>query len=85
MDGTLFKSFSRKQVKIFNFYNDLYFSYETFFCVITKGQTESNIKKASGSSSSSTSAPAVVSCRHCTFTNKAGKESCEMCGLPLSG
>ena len=48
------------------------------------------MKEAQGNAqanNASTSAPAAtnVSCRHCTFTNPAGNESCEMCGLPLSG
>ncbi|KAI7896832.1 NPL4 family-domain-containing protein [Mucor mucedo] len=49
----------------------------------TEGNARANSKTSAGSSSAP--APANVSCRHCTFTNAAGAENCEMCGLPLSG
>lgn len=39
-------------------------------------------KSASGTKNN---LPAEISCRHCTFMNPSSNESCEMCGLPLSG
>ncbi|GAA5804888.1 hypothetical protein HPULCUR_010397 [Helicostylum pulchrum] len=45
------------------------------------------LKEAGGNSNAGnhTAAPTNVACRHCTFNNPGGNESCEMCGLPLSG
>ncbi|CAO3663438.1 unnamed protein product [Rhizopus stolonifer] len=43
--------------------------------------------KETGSSNSTASKNLTteISCRHCTFVNSSTNESCEMCGLPLSG
>ncbi|EIE81923.1 hypothetical protein G6F46_005649 [Rhizopus delemar] len=43
---------------------------------------ETGTKSASGTKNN---LPAEISCRHCTFMNPSSNESCEMCGLPLSG
>ncbi|KAI9352380.1 NPL4 family-domain-containing protein [Pilaira anomala] len=44
-----------------------------------------NSSKQPSGSASNTSKPTSVACRHCTFNNPSSNESCEMCGLPLSG
>ncbi|KAF1806301.1 NPL4 family-domain-containing protein [Mucor lusitanicus] len=61
--------------------------WNTLQMVLKEAGTGSSLSaNGGGSSSSSAAAPAApVSCRHCTFTNPPGIESCEMCGLPLSG
>ncbi|GAN03833.1 endoplasmic reticulum and nuclear membrane proteinc Npl4 [Mucor ambiguus] len=60
--------------------------WNTLQMVLKEAGADSSLPTHSGGSSSSATAPAApVSCRHCTFTNPPGIESCEMCGLPLSG
>lgn len=53
--------------------------------ILLEENARANSQTTGPSSASGSAAAAPVSCRHCTFTNPPGIESCEMCGLPLSG